>query len=128
MALTAWDQQDFSNLESLFQNPSSLNYINSIARLRNEEVRSRTGVVELGQKLRGTRLRWLGHIMRREESYAGRRMRNLVVGRRRRGRPKRRWQDCIDDDLRVIARKEEDALGRKEWRRIIRTCDPNKWE
>ena len=27
-------------------------------RIRNEEVRSRTGVVELGQKLRETRLRW----------------------------------------------------------------------
>ena len=97
-------------------------------RIRNEEVRSRTGVVELGQKLRETRLRWLGHIIRREESYVGRRMRTLVVGRRRRGRPKRRWQDCIDDDLRAIARKEKDALDRKEWRRIIRTGDPDKRE
>ena len=99
-------------------------------RIRNEEVRSRTGVVELGQKLRETRLRWLGHIIRREESYVGRRMRNLVVGRRRkrRRRPKRRWQDCIDDDLRVIARKEEDALDRKEWRRVVRTGDPDKRE
>ena len=96
-------------------------------RIRNEEMRSRTGVVELGQKLRETRLRWLCHIMRREESCVGRRMRNLVVDRRRR-RPKRRWQDCVDDDLRVIARKEEDALDRTEWRRIIRTGDPAKCE
>ena len=50
------------------------------------------------------------------------------VGRRRRGRPKRSWQDCIDDDLRAIARKEEEALDRKERRRIIRTGDPDKWE
>ena len=91
-------------------------------------MRSRTGVVELGQKLREMRLRWLGHIIRRKESYVGRRMRNLVVGKRRRGRPKRRWQDCIDDDLKAIARKEEDALDRKEWRRIICTSDPDKWE
>ena len=53
-------------------------------RIRNEEVRSRTGVVEQGQKLGETRLRWLGHITKREGSYVGRRMRNLVVGRRRR--------------------------------------------
>ena len=47
-------------------------------RIKSKEVRSRTGVVELGQKLRETRLRWLCHLMRREESYVGRRMRNLV--------------------------------------------------
>ena len=81
-------------------------------RIRNKEVRTRTGVVELGQKFREMRLRRPGHIIR-EESYVGRRMRNLVVGRRRRGRPKRRWQDCINNDLRAIARKEEDALERK---------------
>ena len=89
-------------------------------------MRSRTGVVELGQKLGETRLRWLGHIIKREESYIGRRMRNLVVGRRKRGRSRRRWQDRTDDDLRAIARKEEDVLDRKEWRRVIRTGDPDK--
>ena len=96
-------------------------------RIRNEEVRSRTGVVKLGQKLRETRLRWLGHITRREEPYVGRRMRNLVVGRRRR-RPKRRWQGCVDDDLRAIERKVEDVLDKQEWRRIIHTGEPDKWE
>ena len=55
-------------------------------------------------------------------------MRNLVVGRRRRGRPKRIWQDCIEDDLKAIARKEEDALDRKEWRRVIRSGAPDKGE
>ena len=51
-------------------------------------------------------------------------MRNLVVVRRRRGRPKRRWQDCNEDDLRAIASSTEDALDWKEWRRIICTGDP----
>ena len=97
-------------------------------RIRNEEVRSRAGTVKLGQQLREMRLRRLGHIIRRGRSYVGRRMRSLVVGRRRKGRPKRRWQDFIDDDLRAIARKEEDALDRKEWRSIIRTGDPDEWE
>ena len=55
-------------------------------------------------------------------------MRNLIMGRRRRGRPERRWQDYIDDDMGAIARKEEDALDRKEWRRIIPTGDPEKRE
>ena len=64
-------------------------------------------------------MRWLGHITRREETYVGKRMRQMVVGRRKRGRPKRRWQDCIDDDLKGLGVREEDALDRREWRRII---------
>ena len=63
-----------------------------------------------------------------EETYVGKRMRQMVVGKRKRGRPKRRWQDCIDDDLKGLGVREEDALDRREWRRIIRTGDPRDWE
>ena len=83
-------------------------------RIRNEEVRRRLGVVELGHQLRETRMRWLGHITRREETYVGKRMRQMVVGKRKRGRPKRRWQDCIDDDLKGLGVREEDELDRRE--------------
>ena len=47
------------------------------------------------------RLRWYGHVGRRDENYIGRKMLELEVpGRRRRGRPKKRWRDCIEEDLR----------------------------
>ena len=52
-------------------------------RIRNEEVRRSLGVVELGHQLRETRMRWLGHITRREETYVGKRMRQMVVGKRK---------------------------------------------
>ena len=103
------ERERFGNITNTLSSNNTIKYKWRISK----KVRSRTGVVELGQKLGESRLRWWGHIIRREESYVGRRMRNLVVGRRRRGRPKRRWQGCIDDDLRAIARKEEDALDRK---------------
>ena len=45
-------------------------------------------------------------------------------GVRRRGRPRRRWRDCIDDDLREKHLSNEDALDRREWRRLIRNHDP----
>ena len=41
-----------------------------------------------------------GHVMRREEHYVGRRAIEMKVhGRRKRGRPKRRWLDKVDGDI-----------------------------
>ena len=40
------------------------------------------------------------HVMRREEHYVGRRAMVIKVqGRRKRGRPKRRWLDKVKDDI-----------------------------
>lgn len=93
-------------------------------RVRNEEIRRTVRVEEFRGKLRETRLRWLGHVVRREEGYVGKRIRKLVVGSRKQGRPKRRWEDCVKEDLKVVGKKEEDAIDRGEWRRCIRTGDP----
>ena len=91
-----------------------------VNRLRNEEIRERLGVTELEAKLREARLRWMGHVHRREDNYVGKR----VIGRKKRGRPKRRWRDNIQEDLRVIDAQEKDAMNRASWRKKIRTGDP----
>ncbi|XP_068201675.1 uncharacterized protein [Palaemon carinicauda] len=71
------------------------------AKIRNEVIRGTTGVRKLSDKIQESRLRWYGHAMRRDEHYIGRRVMEMEVqGARRRGRPKRRWMDCIKDDLR----------------------------
>ena len=47
------------------------------------------------------RIIWYGHVMRRDEQYVGKREMGMnIQGRRGRGRPKRRWMDCVRDDLR----------------------------
>ena len=81
-------------------------------------------VGKLQGKMRETRLRWLGHVARRDDDYVGRRVRQLDIGKRKRGRPKRRWKDCIKEDLELAGLKEEDALDRAKWRKAIRTGDP----
>ena len=53
---------------------------------------------EIATKVQDTRLKWFGHVIRREdhyvEHYVGRRaMEMKVQGRRKRGRHKRRWLD-----------------------------------
>ncbi|MCJ8736407.1 hypothetical protein PDJAM_G00257740 [Pangasius djambal] len=60
-------------------------------RIRNEYIRGTAHVGRLGDKVREARLRWFGHVQRRESEYIGRRMLDMELpGRRRRGRPKRR--------------------------------------
>ena len=47
-----------------------------------------------------------------------------VEGRRQRGRPKKRWKDCIGEDLRERGLREEDVGDRALWRRLARNSDP----
>ncbi|KAK3514250.1 hypothetical protein QTP70_011963 [Hemibagrus guttatus] len=62
-----------------------------LGRIRNEYIRGTAHVGRLGDKVREARLRWFGHVQRRESEYIGRRMLDMELpGRRQRGRPKRR--------------------------------------
>ena len=92
-------------------------------RIRNEEVRRRLKVEKLSDKLREARLRWFGHVMRREETYVGKRVMEIMVGKRKRGRPRRRWKDCIKEDMAAVGVTEKDAEDRRRWRIAIRTGD-----
>ena len=85
-------------------------------KVKNETIRKTLKVKELRGKLRETRLRWYGHVLRREEEYVGQRTRKMVIGKRGRGRPKRRWKDCIKEDMTIADVTEEDALDRPKWR------------
>ena len=93
-------------------------------RIQNEEVRRRLKVEKLSDKLREARLRWFRHVMRREETYVGKRVMGIVVGKRKRGRPRRRWKDCVKEDMAVVGVTEKDAEDRRRWRMAIRTGDP----
>ena len=43
-------------------------------KIRNEHIRSTVKVEWLGMKMRKGRLRWYGHVMRRDQEYVGRKM------------------------------------------------------
>ena len=66
-------------------------------------------------------VRWVWHVLRREEEYVGRRVMVMdVPGERRRGRPKRRWLDSIRNDSAVRELSGEEAQDRVQRRRLIR--------
>ena len=90
-------------------------------KIRNEHIRGTAGVERMSKKLRETRLRWYGHVLRREEGYIGKKIMAMELpGTRRRGRPKRRFIDALKEDMRVVGVRKEDAMNRNGWRAKIK--------
>jgi hypothetical protein len=84
------------------------------------------GVACITNKVREARLRWYGHVERAEEEDSIKRvMRAEVDGRRSRGRQRKRWMDVIQQDLKLLNLKQEDATNRILWRQRIRVADPS---
>ena len=94
-------------------------------RIRNEYIRGTAHVRRMGDKMREGRLRWYGHVKRREEGYVGKRVLRMdLPGRRPRGRPKRRFMDAIKEDMRTADVNEDETQDRKRWRELTRCGDP----
>lgn len=50
------------------------------------------------------RLSRYGHVMRRDETLVTRRVVNTIVAQRKKcGRPKKRWMDCVNEDIHMKA-------------------------
>ena len=74
--------------------------VTKLDRIWNERIRGTTRVGEISKKVQESRLKWYGHVLRREDEYVGKRVMGMEVpGKRRRGRPKRRWLDSTRNDL-----------------------------
>ena len=64
-----------------------------------------------GEKTREARLRWYGHLRRKDDGYIGRRMLRMELpGKRKRGRPKRRFMDVAKEDMAEVEVTEEDTV------------------
>jgi len=93
---------------------------------RNDDIRRILGVACITDKVREARLRWFGHVQRREEEDCVRRILEADVrGQRSRGRQRKRWIDVVKynmEDLRVDLM---DVENRAEWRRSTRVAEPS---
>ena len=90
-------------------------------KIRNEHIRSTVKVERLGIKMREGRLRWYGHVIRDQEYVGRKRIKMELPGKRRRGRPKRRFVDVVKEDMGEVGAKETDIEDRKAWR-MMKHC------
>ena len=94
-------------------------------RVRSEEVASRCCVDEVEIVMRERRLRWFGHVRRRDEDDPIRSVMDLEVdGGRPRGRPKKTWKKTVEEDMRRVGVREEHALDRGRWRAMTKRRTP----
>ena len=87
-------------------------------KMKSDGIRKELGVGSIKSKDRESRLRWLGHVHRKEQESNLRQVMDMEIpGRRPRGRPRGRWRDLADGDMRELRVVPEDAGDRNFWRR-----------
>jgi hypothetical protein len=71
------------------------------------------------------RLRWFGYVQRLEENRIPKRIlyMNLKTTRLK-GRPRKRWQNEVREDGRIVGGKgwQEKVYNREEWKKFLRTA------
>ena len=93
------------------------------------ELRRRLGIEGVVEVMRRGRLRWFGHVERKEVDDGVSACRNLeVVGNRGSGKPRMTWRARLDGDMKDMGRRPGMAMSREMWRCDImgRTSDPHK--
>ena len=86
-----------------------------VDRRRMNDLRKEVGMqCSLTGRLVRSRMRWAGHVVRMDVSKLAKRAEvEKHQGRRKRGRPQLRWEDCVRRDMR---RWREGAADRKLWK------------
>ena len=71
--------------------------------VKNDEIREILKVETITERYRKGILRRIGHVKRRDQEYVGRMTLEMAPhGRIKRVRPKQRWMDCVNLDIRAI--------------------------
>ena len=94
-------------------------------RICNEYIRERVGVAQISEKMAEYRLRWYGHVQRRELDEPVRRVDQIVEDSfiRKRGRPKRTLNEVVQRDLSAKGLSPGMTYDRAKWRRMTHVAD-----
>ena len=90
-------------------------------RVPSKELRERLGIDDIMLLLQQNRLRWYGHVLRKEDiDWVKKCMEYEVEGSRPRGRPKRTWRQVVQKDCQACNLNKEDAMYRGRWKKLIK--------
>ena len=94
--------------------------------VRNQSIQEDAKVCPMSTFLRQKRLHLYGHIRRRKEDNLSRQIMDMVVpGKRRRGRPRRRWIDNNREDMSKYELTADKTENRQYWKTMVKT-DPQR--
>ena len=83
--------------------------------VRNDNIKERLNVESITERCMKARLRWFGHVKRRDQEYVGRKTLEMVPpGRGKTGRPKQRWMYCVNQYMRAIGTT-KDEIHTQNW-------------
>jgi hypothetical protein len=92
-------------------------------KLHNDELRDLYSSPNIIRIIKSRRMRWEGHVRRREKRNAYRLLVGKPEGKRPLGRPRRRWVDNIRMDLGEVGWGDLDWIGlaqdRNRWRALV---------
>ena len=97
-------------------------------RKRSVDLYSLLGVESVTEVVRRGRLRWFGHVERKNGDDWVSTCRNVVVaGVRCAGRGRKTWRECVKDDMDELGLQSEWVVFRDMWRSLIsgETSDPS---
>jgi hypothetical protein len=103
--------------------------ISLLDHVSNEDVYSRTGQTAMSDILRRQRLRWLGHVARRQDDRVTKQLlfaHSVPGASRARGRPPASWRDIVRKDLKAMhceATWYEQCQIVADWNRLIEDDD-----
>ena len=90
-------------------------------RKTNVELRERLGIEKIGDVMRRSRLRWMGHVLRKkEDDWVRKSMKMEVEGSRGRGRgrPRMTWEKVVERDMKARGLERKDAEDCEKWRAL----------
>ena len=96
-------------------------------KIKNKYIRGAVKVEQLGMKMREGRLRWYGHVIRRDQEYVGRRRRvkvgrNRVTGKEEKREAEEKISRCSERRYGGVCARKKNIENRTLWRNMIR-CD-----
>ena len=91
-------------------------------RKNTEELMKMLGLKETLDKMaKANGVRWYGHVVRRDDdSILKKAMMFEVNGPRKRGRPKQTWKKQVEENIKKIGLRVEEATDRARWREEVR--------